>query len=142
MLKWIILSVVLALSLGVVAQTIPKDFKPQETKEQPKLNKHISQKEGQAFNNLSHPLSVTGGGLILTGAAFYIIGSESKERQPITDTFLENYSPSNAMQFIGIGTFVAGAVLFTIFSTDRSVKSPKREKDKKYNPADWEVFEE
>lgn len=127
---------------AVSSQTIPEDFKPHENSVQPKINKHITQREGQAFNNLSHPLSITGGGLILTGAAFYIIGSESKAKKPITDAFLENYSPSNTMQYIGIGTFVAGAALFTIFSTDRSLKSPKRIKDKKYNPKDWEVDSE
>ena len=128
--------------IQVNAQTIPKNFKPPTTNNQPTINKDISNKERQTFNNLSHPLSITGGGLILTGAAFYIIGSETKAKKPITDSFLENYSPSNTMQFIGIGTFVAGAALFTIFSTDRSIKSPKREKEKKYNPNDWEIVEE
>jgi len=138
MIKCLTLLFVLVASLSISAQTIPKDFKTKETKSQPAINKHITQKEGQTFNNLNHPLSITGGGLILTGTALYIIGSESKEKQPITDSFLENYSPDNTLQFIGIGAFAAGAVLFTIFSI-RSTKAPKRKKARNYDAAEWEL---
>lgn len=139
MLKWVVFLLIFSCFLSFEAQTIPKDFKPEAAKNQPVINKHITQRDGKAFNNLNHPLSITGGGLILTGAALYIIGSESKEKKPITDSFLENYTPENSLQYIGIGTFAAGAVLFTLFSTDSSTKMPKRKTPKKYDASEWEI---
>ena len=139
MFKWITFLLFLIVGFSINAQSIPKDFKPQETTNQHTINKNITHQEGQAFNDLGHPLSITGGGLILTGAAFYIIGSESIAKKPITDSFLENYSPQNTMQYVGIGAFAAGAVLFTIFSTDRKVKTPKRKTKKKYDASEWEI---
>ena len=139
MFKWFIFLISLSLFLSLNAQTIPKDFKPQETKNEHTINKDISKKDGQAFNNLNHPLSITGGGLILTGAVLYIVGSESKNNEPITNHFSENYSPDNTLQYIGIGAFAAGAVLFTIFSTDRKVNAPKRKTKKSYDASEWEV---
>ena len=85
------------------------------------------------FNNLSHPLAITGGILTLGGAGLYVAGSEGKNNH--------NYQPKNGMQYAGIGVFVAGAVLFTIFSTERDEKTPKRKKNKAYNANDWEVSE-
>jgi len=69
----------------------------------------------------------------------YIVGSESIAKKPITDPFLENYSPQNTAQYIGIGVFVAGAVLFTIFSTDRKVNVSKRKTKKIYDASEWEI---
>jgi len=135
-----LLSVFLCFSLA--EQTIPKDFKPQENKNKHTINKDISERDGQSFNNLSHPLSITGGGLILTGAALYIVGAETKSKEPITNNFSENYSPENMLQYIGIGFFAAGAVFFIIFSTDRKVKVSKRKKKKKYDASEWEIVTE
>jgi hypothetical protein len=139
MFKWLVFLLSVSLCLSLAAQTIPKDFKPQENKDQHTINKDISKRDGQSFNNLSHPLSITGGGLILTGAALYIIGAESKKNEPITNRFSENYSPDNTLQYIGLGAFAAGAVLFTIFSTDRKAKAPKRKTKKSYDASEWEV---
>ncbi len=138
--------VVLLLSLSIVftirAQTIPNDFRLQKSQKQPVVNKDISKKESQSFNNLSHPLSITGGALTLLGAGLYVVGSETLDKKPITDGFLENYSPQVPLQYIGIGVFATGAVLFAIFSTDRSVKTTKRKKGKSYNASEWELSEE
>lgn len=56
-------------------------------------NKDISKRDGQAFNNLNHPLSITGGGLVLTGAVLYIIGSETKDKEPDNQSFLGKLFP-------------------------------------------------
>jgi len=85
-----LLSVFLCLSLA--EQTIPKDFKPQENKNEHTINKGIYRRDGQAFNNLSHPLSITGGGLILSGAALCIIGAETKSKERITSFFRKLYA--------------------------------------------------
>lgn len=139
MFKWVVFLFLFSCALSFTAQTVPKDFKPQETKGQHVINKDISKRDGQAFNNLSHPLSITGGGLILSGTLLYIAGSESIAKKPITDAFLENYSPQNTLQYIGIGVFVAGAALFTIFSTDREVNVSKRKTKKIYDASEWEI---
>ena len=139
MFKWSIFLFLFSCALSLAAQTVPKDFKPQETKEQNVINKDIPKQDGEAFNNLSHPLSIAGGGLILSGALLYIAGSESIAKKPITDPFLENYSPQNTLQYIGIGVFVAGAALFTIFSTDRKVNVSKQKTKKIYDPLEWEI---
>ncbi len=85
--------------------------------------------EYSMFKNLKHPLAITGGVFVLGGAATYVAGSQHN-----------NYQPENTAQFIGIGVFVAGAVLFTIFSTERNKNTPKRKKiKKKYNASDWQA---
>jgi hypothetical protein len=82
----------------------------------------------QTFNNLNHPLAITGGILTLAGAGTYIAGSKNS-----------NYQPRNNTQYVGIGLFAAGAALFVIFSTERDENTPKRKKKKNYNSGDWEV---
>jgi hypothetical protein len=142
MVKLVVLLLSCAIVFGLNAQTIPNDFKPQKTNNQPTINKDLSKKEGQSFNNLSHPLSITGVLLTIAGAGLYVVGSETLEKRPITDGFLENYSPQVPLQYIGMGAFVTGGVLFAIFSTDKSVKAPKRKKEKSYNASEWELKEE
>lgn len=87
----------------------------------------------KTFNNLNHPLSIVGGVLTLGGAGLYVAGSEGSNNH--------NYQPETTLQFIGIGTFVAGAVMFAIFSTERE-KGPKRKKGKRnYDASEWEAPE-
>jgi hypothetical protein len=138
MFKWSFLLLAFFLVFSVNGQTIPKDFKPQENN-QHSINKDISKRDGKAFNNLSHPLSITGGVLTFVGAGLYVLGSETKEREPIGGHSVNNYSLEAPLQYIGIGAFAAGAVLFAIFSTDRGVKAPKRKEKQKYNASEWEV---
>lgn len=142
MYKWFVCLITFASFMNVAAQTIPTDFNPQTTTKQNTINKDISKKERKTFNNLNHPLSITGGVLTFVGAGLYVVGSETLNKKPITDRFLDNYSPQTNLQYIGIGVFATGAVLFTIFSTDRSVKAPKRKKNEKYEVSDWEIVEE
>lgn len=121
------------------AQTIPNDFTVPEKSNENHIVTDLAKGEGELFNNLNHPLSITGGALILAGTTSYIIGSESLKKEPIDAPFLENYSPQTNAQYIGASAFLVGAILFTIFSTERSVNIPKNKKQKKYNASDWDV---
>lgn len=110
----------------MVAQVTPNELS------NPNYNKELKgNQDFDMFNNINHPLAITGGGLVLGGAVTYIVGSYSNHG---TD-----YSPSNNTQYIGMGVFAAGAVLFTIFSTERGPKQPTRKKQKSYNKSDWEI---
>jgi len=140
MVKWLIFFLFISVVFRLNGQTIPKDFKPQQTANPNTINKDISKRESQAFNNLNHPLSITGGALTLVGAALYIVGSETINDKEIVGA--EHYSPQTNLQYIGIGVFAAGAVLFTIFSTERKVNVSKRKQRKKYEASDWEIVEE
>jgi hypothetical protein len=127
---------------GVNAQVepIPKDFKTPKNGGDYKGLGGLDKKQHQAFNNISHPLSITGGILTLGGAALYVVGSEMNNDNSQPEIHTNNYQPQNVTQYIGIGTFFAGAVLFTIFSTERNKNAPKRKKVKeKYNAYEWEV---
>ena len=103
-----------------------------KAEEQKEVNQNLSgDGEFDIFNNLSHPLAITGGFFVLGGAATYIVGSEINNSK---------YSPKNTTQFIGIGVFAVGAVLFTVFSTERNENAPKRKKVKqKYKSNDWDI---
>lgn len=107
-------------------QAIPK------TQENQKVNTNLKATSNTAtFNNLKHPLSIIGDLLVLGGAGTYVVGSEINNSR---------YSPENKTQYIGIAAFATGAVLFTIFSTERNNNAPKRKKTKKvYQPSDWEI---
>jgi uncharacterized membrane protein len=107
-------------------QPIPK------VEESQKINQNLKPNgDFDMFNNLNHPLAITGGLFVLGGAATYVVGSELDHSK---------YSPNNTTQFVGIGVFAVGAVLFTVFSTERDVNKPKRQKvKKKYNASDWEA---
>lgn len=122
-------------------ETIPNDFNPPKNYDNKTLG-GLDDKGYKVFNNIKHPLSITGGALTLSGAVLYIIGSERLGKQSLDDSFLESYSPQTPLQYIGIGVFATGAILFTIFSTERDVNVPKRKKKRSYNAADWEVVSE
>lgn len=107
------------------------DFKAQVVDNPYNNNRQLKGTEDydDLFNNIDHPLAITGGILTLGGAITYIAGSSQTKFQPSTTT-----------QFIGIGIFAAGATLFTIFSTERPEKV-KRKKKKEVNPSDWQIIE-
>ena len=87
----------------------------------------------KTFNGLNHPLAIIGGILTIGGAGTYIAGSEGQNNH--------NYQPNNTTQYVGIGLFATGAILFTVFATEHE-KGPKRKKVKqKYNASDWEAPE-
>ncbi|PCI99436.1 MAG: hypothetical protein COB15_04435 [Flavobacteriales bacterium] len=124
-------------------EPIPNDFKTPEVNDNLKAGR-LDENGYGLFNTLGHPLSITGGLLTLGGAAVYVVGSEMNNNndnnccqsggQP------NNYQPQNTTQYIGIGAFVTGAVLFAIFSTERDQNAPKRKKKKqKYSASDWEA---
>ena len=108
---------------------------PKNLKTTPEINQNLKPNgEMDLFKNLNHPLAITGGILILGGSATYIVGSEVQNNH--------NYQPRNTTQYVGIGAFVAGAVMFAIFSTERNENLPKRKKVKeKYNASEWEAPE-
>ncbi len=122
-------------------ESIPNDFKPPKSDDN-KRPGGLNDKGYKAFNNINHPLSITGGALTIAGAALYVVGSERLGKQPIDDPFIESYSPQTPLQYIGIGVFATGAVLFAIFSTERDVPAPKRKRNKNYNATDWEIASE
>lgn len=135
MLKLYLTSTFLCLLLGVNAQdAIPKDLNLQQTTKQ-------GEWDDKMFNNLNHPLAITGGALVLGGAATYIIASIINDKPGPLGQTRNGYAPETPLHIVGIGVFVAGAVLFAIFSTERDVKAPKRKKNKNYNATDWEVPE-
>jgi hypothetical protein len=107
-------------------QPIPK------VEDSQKINQNLKPNgDFDLFQNLSHPLAITGCLFVLGGAATYIIGSEINNSR---------YSPENTTQFIGVGLFAAGAVLFTVFSKERNEKGDRKKKGKKsYNASDWET---
>lgn len=85
----------------------------------------------KTFKGLSHPLAITGGILTLGGVGLYVAGSEAQNNH--------NYQPQNKTQYLGIGAFATGAILFAIFSTERDENMPKRGKERKYNSSEWEI---
>ena len=107
-------------------QPIPK------VEDSQKINQNLKPNgDFDLFQNLSHSLAITGGLFVLGGAATYIVGSELDH---------SNYSPDNTTQFIGVGLFTAGAVLFTVFFKERNEKGHRKKKGKKsYNASDWET---
>jgi hypothetical protein len=133
MLKLLLTStLVFLLLLGVKAQdAIPKNLDLQQPTKQ-------GEWDDKMFNNLNHPLSITGGAFILGGAATYITASLINDKDAPLGQTRNGYAPETTLHFVGIGVFVAGAVLFTIFSTEREVKTPKRKKNKTYNASEWE----
>jgi hypothetical protein len=127
MLKHFLFIVIISFCIKSNAQveTIPKDYKTQ------KINENLDgTADGEMFNNINHPLAILGGILTFGGAGLYVVGAERKD--------IPNYSPKSTMQFVGIGTFLAGATLFAIFSTERE-RDIKRKKDKTYKAEEWEV---
>jgi len=93
-------------------QPIPK------VEDSQKINQNLKPNgDFDLFQNLSHPLAITGCLFVLGGAATYVVGSELDHSK---------YSPDNTTQFVGIGLFAAGAVLFTVFSAERNENAPKR----------------
>ena len=131
LLNTIIFLFIVSYSFG---QTLEEKMQQQSVqnkfKEQSNLNT-TDDAWDKTFNNLGHPLSIIGGVLTLGGAGLYVAGSEGKNNH--------NYQPNNGIQYAGIGVFVAGAVLFAIFSTERDF-APKRKKGKKkYDKSDWDA---
>ena len=94
------------------------------------------------FNNLGHPMAITGSALVLGGAGTYIAASIMNDKDAPLGQSRNGYGPTTTLHFVGIGIFVAGAVLFAIFSTERNGKSAKRKKNKTYNAADWQIPQE
>ncbi len=143
MLKAFITFTLVLFFLGGNAQveTTPTDFNSPKKYEEKTLG-GLDDKGHKAFNNIDHPLSITGGGLTVLGEVLYVIASERLGKQPIDDPFLKSYSPQTSLHYIGIGVFATGAILFAIFSTERDVNVPKRKKKKSYNAADWEIVSE
>jgi hypothetical protein len=135
MIKSLIFSIFLFFFVSIKAQdAIPKDLNLQEPAKQGEL-------DDKMFNNITHLLAITGGAFILGGAGTYIVASIINGKDAPIGQASNGYSPETTLHFVGIGMFAAGAVLFTIFSTERDVKAPKRKKNKTYNATDWEVPE-
>jgi hypothetical protein len=108
-------------------EPIPKDFKPPKTNDDLKANW-----ETDIFNDVTHPLAITGGILAVGGEVVYIAGS-------LREGGNNGWAPTSNLHYIGIGAFFTGVVLFAIFSTERE-KGPKHKKVKqKYNTDDWEA---
>jgi hypothetical protein len=128
MLKLIVLLLFIYCGLISNAQIQPIP----NVEESQKINQNLKPNgDFDLFQNLSHPLAITGCLFVLGGAATYIIGSEINNSR---------YSPENTTQFIGVGLFAAGAVLFTVFSKERNEKGDRKKKGKKsYNASDWET---
>ena len=128
MLRILIISCLLLFCFTSLAQiqSIPK------VEESQKVNQYLKPNgDFDLFQNLSHPIAITGGLFVLGGAATYIIGSETNN---------SNYQPETTTQYVGIGLFAAGSVLFTVFSAERNENAPKRKKTKKsYDASDWEA---
>jgi len=128
MLKLIVLLLFIYCGLISNAQIQPIP----NVEESQKINQNLKPNgDFDLFQNLSHPLAITGCLFVLGGAATYVVGSELDHSK---------YSPDNTTQFVGIGLFAAGAVLFTVFSAERNENAPKRKKTKKsYDASDWEA---
>tara|TARA_B100000809_G_C15052814_1_gene499546 strand:- start:156 stop:545 length:390 start_codon:yes stop_codon:yes gene_type:complete len=128
MYKVVSIIFLLLFSIGASAQiqSIPKVEVTREVNKNLKPNGDFD-----LFQNLSHPLAITGGIIVLGGAATYIIGSETNN---------SNYQPVTTTQYVGISLFAAGAVLFTVFSAEWNESVVKRKKSKKkYDASDWET---
>lgn len=128
MSKFIVISFCLIFYVGSYAQVgiVPNDIYSQEANKDLKATQDFDM-----FNNINHPLAITGGILTVGGAVLYLFGAEKQNNG--------NYQPQTTPQYIGIAAFAAGAVLFAIFSTERSEAVPKRKKTKEYKSEDWEV---
>ncbi|OFY90848.1 MAG: hypothetical protein A3K10_16270 [Bacteroidetes bacterium RIFCSPLOWO2_12_FULL_31_6] len=127
MSKFIVISFCIFFYVGSYAQVMvaPNDLHSQET------NKELKAKDDfEMFNNIDHPLAITGDILTLGGSIIYIAASLNETT---------NYQPTTNSHYIGIAAFATGVVLFAIFSTERSEAVPKSKKTKEYKPEDWEV---
>ncbi|MFB0924720.1 MAG: hypothetical protein QMB65_05495 [Vicingaceae bacterium] len=114
MLKLIVLLLFIYCGLISNAQIQPIP----NVEESQKINQNLKPNgDFDLFQNLSHPLAITGCLFVLGGAATYVVGSELDHSK---------YSPDNTTQFVGIGLFAAGAVFFTDFSAERNENAPKR----------------
>lgn len=127
MSKFILISFCLFFYIGSYAQVViaPNDLHSQGTNKDLKATQDFDM-----FNTINHPLAITGGILTIGGAILYIAASSNETT---------NYQPTTNAHYIGIAAFATGAVLFAIFSTERSEDVPKSKKTKEYKPEDWEV---
>lgn len=132
MYKIVISSILLFLSAQSFGQTLEDKMQQQSIHNKFNEQSHaatIDDEWNKTFSGLNHPLAITGGILTLGGARTYVAGSEGQNNH--------NYQPQTTLQYIGIGAFAAGAVLFAIFSTERDKNLPKRKKAKqKYNASE------
>lgn len=141
MLKIVCLSLLIFCFISMNAQNgLPNDLKTPKSIDNEKLG-GLNNKGHKTFNNIDHPLSIIGGGLTIGGAITYVIASEiNAGKQPLENN-IHYYSPQTRLQYVGIGVFVTGAILFTIFSTEREKGGKRKKVKQKYNASDWEVQE-
>lgn len=146
MSKLFTLIVLIFLFFGADAQVdaIPNDFKTPEVNDNLSGAGRLDENGNGMFNNIDHPLSITGVVLTVGGAVLYYAAALKIEglnkSLTATDLPVNGFRPTTTLHHIGIGAFFTGAVLFAIFSTERDKGSKRKKVKKKYSAADWEVI--